>query len=32
MDQEEQLMKTMQAAMAEAPANRATQILAQGSV
>ena len=32
MDQEEQLMKTMQAAMAKAPANRATQILAQGSV
>lgn len=32
MDQEEQLMKAMQAAMAKAPANRATQILAQGSV
>ena len=32
MDQEEQLMKTMQAAMEKAPANRATQILAQGYV
>jgi hypothetical protein len=32
MDQEEQLMKTMQAAMAKAPANKATQILAEGYV
>jgi len=32
MDQEEQLRKTMQAAMAKAPANRATELLAQGFV
>ena len=32
MDPEEKAMQIMQAAMKKAPANRATQILAQGSV